>query len=128
MKKFLYVAIMALTMGLLASCSGSSSKYTQGGPEPSIDTEKSTVNGVSYDNKTEKCWKVTTHVSASVMGVTATSDEVTYDWCTEFELVATYEYAMWTTAQAGRYANASYSYVATGDKDYESCSSHNNQD
>ena len=126
MKKFLYVAIMALTMGFLASCSGSSSKYTQGGPQPSIDTDKSTVNGVVYDNKIEKCWKVTIHATATYMGVTATTDETTYEWCTEFELVAVYEEAMWTMAQAGRYASASYSYVATADKDYDSCINHNN--
>ena len=123
MKKFLYVAVMALTMGFFASCSGSSSAYTKGGPEPTIDTEAGTVNGKVYDNQTAKCWKITE--SYTYMGFRASED--VWMWGTEFLVVSTCEETMWSMAQLG-YGSASYSYVVTTDADYNACNAHNSEE
>jgi len=121
MKKFLYVALVALTMGFMTSCqSGGSTSYTKGGPMPSINFEAGTVNGKTYDTKTDKCWKV--DISASSKEQSAS--ETKYYWGSEFELVAEMEELMWTVAQTGQ-GNASYSYSATSDADYETCMKHN---
>lgn len=121
MKKFLMGALVVLTTLFMASCkSGGSSNYTMGGPEPTINTEAGTVNGKSYDNKTEYCWEVTETVSASYGGATAKETETFYSWSTEFELVALMEEAMWSAAQTG-YTSASYSYKKANANDYESC-------
>jgi len=121
MKKFFAMAIMALTVVLMASCgSGNSSKYTPGGPEPQIDYNAGTVNGVAYENRTNKCWKLTT----SYYYIVNVSADV-YTWGTEFEVVAAGEMAMYEFAQIG-YGNAKYSYSVTTDQDYNSCTSHNN--
>lgn len=118
MKKLLYVAMMALTVGLMASCaakSGSSDFY-KNGKEPEIDLEKATVNGVKYDDETNKCWKYT--VSTTVAGITGTAD--TYTWGTEFVMVAACEYAMYTAAQAPL-TKAKYSYAEVPGKDQDAC-------
>ena len=117
MKKFFYVALMILTMGLMVGCAGSSSKYTKGGPEPVIDTNAATVNGVHYDDTTAKCWKVTETYRAPIVGNVT---ETNHQWCTEFALVAELEELMYYWAQVG-YGNASYSYVVDPASDYESC-------
>lgn len=127
MKKFLYLAIMALTVGFFASCSAgaNSSDYYKDGKEPQIDFDKYTVNGKAYDNKTEKCWKWT--MKATVMGITTSTDE--YLWGTEFTLVSACEYAMYTYAQANAVVNskASYTYIQTSDLDSEECLSNNDR-
>ena len=120
MKKILYVAIMALTVGLFASCAaGGSGNYKEGDEAPSIDYDKGTVNGIAYNNEDEYCWHV---VATTKAGSTKVKTDY-YEWDTEFGVHATYEYAAWLSAQTG----ISYTYVAaiTGDKDYDSCKSHN---
>lgn len=122
MKKFFAVAMMAITMMLMASCGvGSSSSYEQGDPMPKIDASKATVNGRSYDNEKECCWKVTFTYKITDGSSTTKNTDTNYVWCTEFELVALEEMAMWTAAQTGKYASCSYSYIITTAKDYESC-------
>ena len=126
MKKLLYVAIMALTVGLMASCAGKSggSDYYKGGKTPDIDVNKSTVNGVKYDNETEKCWKYT--IKTTTLGITVSSD--TYEWATEFVMVAANEEAMYLVAQSG-VSKASYSYVeAPSYKDSEACLENNEKE
>ena len=105
MKKLFYVAAVALTM-IFASCSGSgSSDYYKNGKEPEIDFEKATVNGVKYDDETEKCWVYT--IETVTLGIKASAD--TYTWGTEFSLVAANEEAMYAWAKAG-VGKAKYSY------------------
>ena len=115
-------ALVVLTTLFMASCkSGGSSAYTQGGEKPKIDTEAGTVNGHSYNNTDEYCWEVTITAKASYGGASYTDTETTYMWGTEFNLVATMEESMWSIAQSGSYASASYSYKKASAKDYESC-------
>lgn len=123
MKKFFAFAFMALTMVFMASCGmGSSNHYKAGDDAPKIDSEKATVNGRHYDNKTEKCWKVTSSGTVSALGITVEAkDKVVYVWETEFELVAEMETAMWTAAQTDGAAKASYKYVVVSAKDSEAC-------
>ncbi|MBO4690691.1 MAG: hypothetical protein J5621_07430 [Paludibacteraceae bacterium] len=124
MKKFFAYVCMAMTVVLMASCmgGGDSKRYESGGDMPQIDTDKCTVNGRHYDNKKEKCWKVTSTTKVSALGLNIEAkDKVTYEWSTEFTLVCTMEEAMWLAAQTGDLASASYSYVAVSAKDSESC-------
>lgn len=80
MKKYFYVAIMALTLGMFASCSG-----VYAPKEPVIDEEAGTVNGKAYDNETYKCWLVETEVTSSCTGETPeTEKDASYYWMTEF--------------------------------------------
>ena len=124
MKKFFAFAVLALTVGFFASCGGSSSaSYKQGDPEPQIDYNAGTVNGVAYDTKTECCWKETS--TATVMGVTAST--VSYEWSTEFVMKAAGELAAWSAAQAG-VGTYRFSYVAAPQfKDSESCLANNDK-
>ena len=132
MKKILSVALMAMTMVFMASCGGNSGKYKYGDPEPKIDTEKGTVNGKAYDNKTEACWEVTTSISGASALSAASTGSTVYVWATEFGVVSLEEYAMWETAQINgalsAKVTASYTYRKTGDKDYESCIGRNEKD
>ena len=122
MKKFLLGELVAVTTLFMASCkSGGSSNYTMGGPEPTINTEAGTVNGTAYDNKTEYCWEVTITGKASYGGATASYDETTYMWGTEFYVVAAMEESMWRIAQSGTYADASYSYKKANASDENAC-------
>ena len=111
MKKFLYLAIMALTVGFFASCSagGNGSEYYKDGKTPQIDSDKATVNGKKYDNKTEKCWNWT--MQSTIAGNTTSENH--YIWGTEFDLVSTCEEAMYTFALANNFVNAkaTYKYV-----------------
>ncbi|MCR5533156.1 MAG: hypothetical protein K6F10_04670 [Paludibacteraceae bacterium] len=81
MKKYFYVAIMALTLGMFAGCTGVSAPK-----EPVIDEEAGTVNGVKYDNETYKCWLVETESTSSCTGETPeqSSDKYLW-WMTEFD-------------------------------------------
>ena len=65
--------------------------------ELQVDFDNATVNGVHYDDETNKCWKVT--ITRTVMGFSA--DEVEYMYCTEFVLKYSCEGAMATVAAAG---------------------------
>lgn len=123
MKKFFYVALMALTVGLMAGCSAKSgsSDYYKDGKEPQIDFNEGTVNGVKYDTKTETCWKFT--VKTTTLGITASATE--YTWGTEWSVYAACEETMYFVAQAG-VSKASYSVIeAPLYDDSESCLDNN---
>lgn len=115
MKKFIYVAIMALVMGMFAGCKSgiNGSDYYAGGRTLDINPEKSTVNGYKYDNVKEKCWMWT--LTEKTQGTTLTFDY--YVWCTEFELVASCETEMYECSRSGR--EASYAYIQTPARDTE---------
>lgn len=123
MKKLLYLAVMALTIGFFASCAaGGSGNYKEGDPAPSIDFEKGTVNGIQYNDEDEYCWHVA--VTSKFAGTKTTTDY--YEWDTEFGVHATYEYAAWLAAQTG----IKYTYVAgvVSANDSEDCLSKNKAD
>lgn len=93
MKKLLYVAVMALTMGLFASCNGGPStgmKYAEG-ENPTINVVDGTVNGKAYDNTTDKCWKWT--LAERIPGI-GSGSETRYEWGTEFGVIAGLEQAV----------------------------------
>lgn len=120
MKKFFYVAVMALTVAFMASCSGNGGSEYYRNHELQIDVENGTVNGKSYDSETEKCWKIT--MKTTYLGVTGTADEFT--WGTEWALVAGCETAMASSYEMG--IKASYTYAeAPQYKDYEACNNAN---
>jgi len=84
MKKFLYFAILALTMGVFASCVTGASSLRD---EPEIDEQNATINGKHYDNETYKCWEFTWEYTVKVTGEpTESEDGVDYYWTTEFEI------------------------------------------
>lgn len=85
MKKFFYVAIMALTTLFAVSCVSMS-----GAKEPKIDEEKHSVNGVVYDNETYCCWEFTWEYTITGTGLAAGAEAehdsgVDYYWWTEFD-------------------------------------------
>ena len=94
---------------------GSSEQY-KGGKEPEVDFDKATVNGIVYDNETEKCWKFT--IKTTTLGITASADD--YTWGTEFEMVFACEETMYIVAQAGL-SKAKYSYVVVPGADEDKC-------
>lgn len=106
MKKFIYVAILAV-MVVFAGCkSGANgSDYYKGGNKVLIDAETGKVNGVKYDNTEPKCWMWT--LTEKSQGTTITFDY--YVWATEFELVASCETVLYETARNG--GTASYAYI-----------------
>ena len=85
MKKFFYVALLALVMGSFFSCAPGTD-----GKKPEIDETNGTINGVPYPNETAACWKITFTISASAAGHTETDTEDEYMWGTMFEA---YKYA-----------------------------------
>ena len=124
MKKFLLGALVAVTTLFMASCAGGgSSNYKQGGEKPAIDMEAGTVNGKTYDNTTECCWKIS--LTEKVMGYSFTTTE--YAWGTEWAVVASMEMEMYEFAQGG-VGSATYSYSKDSAKDYESCVGQNQDD
>ena len=121
MKKFFYVAVMAVA-AFMVSCSGGNGSDYYKNHELQIDWEKGTVNGKAYNTETEKCWK--TSIKTTYLGITGTADE--YTWGTEFALVAGCETAMATSCAAG--IKSSYSYAeAPSFKDSESCLANNSK-
>lgn len=128
MKKFLYLAIMALTVGFFASCSAgsNSSDYYKNGKKPQIDYDKATVNGKKYDNKTWKCWCWTKTATDRDQTISTKN----YLWGTEFDLVAFCEAEMYAFSLANKIldAKASYTYIQTSDQDSEACLEHNAKD
>ena len=72
---------MALTLGMFASCTGTSI-----GKEPVIDEEKGTINGKAYDNETYACWQLTwEYTETCTDGEEGDADHGTTNmWCTEF--------------------------------------------
>ena len=127
MKKFLFGALLAVTTMFMASCAagGGSSAYTKGGEEPKIDAQAGTVNGKTYDNKTEACWEITMTGKASYGGFSASYDETMYMWGTEFYVVAAMEQSMWSIAQSGEYTSASYTYKKNSAKNEDACEAQN---
>lgn len=125
MKKFFYVAFMALTMGLFASCNSNGPdigfKYAED-QNPVVDYQKGTVNGKEYDMETNKCWEITFSVKYPVVGVQTTTS---YSWCTEFIVVMGMEDDVAGFNHQG--FPAGYTYKETNIPDYNSCSEKNNQ-
>ena len=107
MKKFIYVAIMAVVMGMFVGCKSNAngSDYYQDGKVVVVDEAKGTVNGVKYDNTTEKCWMWT--LTEKAQGTEIKLDY--YVWATEFQLVASCEMEMFECSRSGRVA--SYAYI-----------------
>ena len=90
MKKFLYLALMAVVLGSFVGCKPRVSV----GEEPKLDEDKSTVNGKVYDNTEYKCWKFTWETTEKATGETTEHDNgVEYWWTTE--LMAQYEKEVW---------------------------------
>ncbi|MBQ3717310.1 MAG: hypothetical protein II901_02870 [Paludibacteraceae bacterium] len=129
MKKILFAALTAMTMVFMSSCGqGASTEYTQGGPQPSIDSKAGTVNGRHYNTTDYNCYCISYSFESlgGVNGETTKTSKTEYVWGTEFDVVSTAELAMWTTAQSGTLAKGSYAYLVyiplNGDKlDYNSC-------
>ena len=125
MKKLLYVAVMALTMGFFASCNNGPStgmKYAEG-ENPNVNVQDGTVNGKEYDNTTAKCWKWT--LAESLPGYGSASD-TSYAWGTEFEMVVAAEHAVAVANHNG--INAGYSYKEVEATDSEACNNQNEED
>ncbi len=121
MKKFFYVAVMAIAV-VFASCAsgnGSSERY-KNGKTPVIDNDKCTVNGIAYDNNTAKCWEVSMTITASAMGISSSETTKSYVWGTEFFLVCEEESIMAVEA-ALPFTKAKYSYVESPADDSEAC-------
>ena len=81
MKKFIYAAILALTLGAFASCTGTSL-----GAEPVIDEKNGTINGKKYDNVNYACWQFDySYNETCTDGEEGDSDAGTiFYWTTEF--------------------------------------------
>ena len=121
MKKFLYVALMAVAV-FMASCNQGGSNYYKT-HKLVVDDEAGTINGVKYDQTTEKCWKVT--MTETYMGVSASDTE--HMWGSEFTVVLGCETAMAAVAELG-VGSATYSYsVEPSAKDYDACKALDNQ-
>jgi len=88
MKKFLYVAVMALVLGNFIGCT----PRTSIGKEPELDEANSKLDGKYYDNTVYKCWKFTWEYTEKENGVVTNEDSgVDYEWLTE--LLAQYQKA-----------------------------------
>lgn len=118
MKKFIYVAVMALVTVAFTACKSgyNGSEYYKDGKEVVVDYDKCTINGVKYDDQTEKCWMWTLKEKSS--GTTLSFDY--YVWCTQFELVLTCEHEMYACSKSGRVAE--YAFIESpSHKDANSC-------
>ena len=116
MKKFLYAAVMALTMGFFASCNGgpgTGMKYAED-ENPQINYDSGSVNGKTYDNTTDKCWEVKMAVKVPYAG---TANTTSYDWCSEFLIVSTAESAIAEWNHQGLAAGYSYKEVSAGNSE-----------
>lgn len=88
MKKYFYVAIMALTLGMFASCTGTSI-----GKEPVCDDEAGTINGKAYNNTDYACYKITEDATETCTGEEPETLHDQYlDWCTEYQAQKTKAY------------------------------------
>ena len=118
MKKLLYVAVMALTMGFFASCNGgpgTGMKYAED-ENPQINYDSGSVNGKTYDNTTDKCWELTLSVKVPYAGTQTTK---AYEWGTEFFIVTVGESSVAQWNHEG--LAAGYSYKETKASDYDAC-------
>lgn len=123
MKKFLYVALLAIVTFAFSACKSgiNGSDYYSDGRQVKIDYEKCTVNGVKYDDTKDKCWMWT--LTEKTGGAKVELNY--YVWCTEFELVASCENEMYECSRSGRIA--SYAYIeATSRKTADACEQGNN--
>lgn len=120
MKKFLYAAVMALTVAFMASCGGSPTSYKYAdGENPDINVVNGTVNGHEYDTKTECCWKVTYTTSSATI--------VEYEWTNEFLVVAGAE--AWVAEWNHMGYKAGYSYIKwTAASTEEACEGNNSDE
>ena len=131
MKKLIYIAMMALTMGFMASC-GSYSNTTTTAPE--IDEQNATINGVHYDNEVYKCWLWKYWSKITYSGWAANEDNHNeedsgeeYLWQTEFEaqrVKALWDYSTNFQAAswgAGVKVESKSSMTEQKDKNEESC-------
>ncbi|MBO5618541.1 MAG: hypothetical protein J5902_00990 [Paludibacteraceae bacterium] len=122
MKKFLYLAMMALTLGFFAGCTGASV-----GKQPVIDENAGTVNGKAYDTETYKCWEFTWEYTEKATGeADAHESGVDYFWMTEFEIQkykAEWDYAHNASASAYgvKYSISGESSLKETDKDVSEC-------
>lgn len=117
MKNILYVAVMALTIGFLVSCSNSprvEMKYAKD-EWPDVADIQGFVNGKKYDCDTRKCWEVTISAEYPDQGIIT---ETYYEWCTEFSVVRAYEEHVAMCNHNGW--PAGFTYKATDDS-YEEC-------
>ena len=123
MKKFIYVAIMAVVTLAFSACKSNfnGSDYYQDGKTVVIDYNKGTVNGVKYDTTTEKCWMWT--LEEKTTGVAVKFDY--YVWATEFELVAMCETEMYECSRSGRIASYAYIHMPSL-KSADACENANN--
>lgn len=83
MKKYFYVAIMALTLGMFVGCTGTSI-----GQAPDCDDQAGTINGKPYNNTDYACWEITADAVMTCNTGDEDGDEVHLhylDWCTEYE-------------------------------------------
>ena len=125
MKKLLYVAVMALTMGFFASCNNSPStsvKYEEG-QNPTINAQDGTVNGKAYDNTVEKCWELSMAIKAPGYG---NASETSYVWGTEWFVVSVGEASVATWNHQG--IAAGYEYKGANAADYETCKALDDED
>jgi hypothetical protein len=123
MKKFLYVALMAIVTFAFSACKSNfnGSDYYTDGRQVVVDYNKCTVNGVKYDNTTEKCWMWT--LKEKTGGAAISLDY--YVWCTEFVLAVTCETEMYECSRSGRIAE--YAYIqAPSYKSADACEQANN--
>ena len=127
MKKFFYVALVAVA-AFMVSCKGESngSEYYKN-HELQIDIEAGTVNGKAYDTTTQKCWK--TSLTTKTFGVTTT--DIEYQWGTEFSVVAGLETGMAAAYALHSIGNTKATYTieeAPAYKDSESCLANNDKE
>ena len=116
MKKFMFFAVMAMTLGFMTSCLPGATYTTD---LPIIDNIKHTIDGRQYDNETYRCWEITITTTETASGdfddesVTASGTpevEVEYQWGTEFGLRSIYEMARYL----GNYSISGGSYASGG--------------
>lgn len=125
MKKFLYVAVMAVVTLAFTACKsnlGTSADYAEG-KTVVINEEKGTVNGVKYDNTKEMCWAWTINEKTNGAEVKLTY----YVWATEFHLVATCEMEMYECSRSGRIASYAYIQAPKSLQSESACENANNQ-
>ena len=115
MKKFIYVAVMAIAV-VFASCKSesNSSEYYKN-HELQIDINAGTVNGVVYDNTTDKCWKTT--ITTKTFGISSTV--VDYEWGTQFSVVAGCETAMAAVYAVKAIGNSKATYTCVEAPEYD---------
>ena len=117
MKKLLYVAVMALTMGFFVSCNNGprlEMKYAEG-EWPQAAIVVGVLNGQRYDQTTKKCWELTLFRDDPEKGKVKKTE---YHWGNEFEIAHIGEQKVAEQNHHG--IPAAYTYQATEDS-YDDC-------